>query len=238
MSEQTKLLIIDEDGGARDILAALARNTYISKVTGSRPALQELAVWKPDLVLLKLRPPVIGGGTTDNYQMCREIRRESDVPLIALSPGADILDKVMALELGADDYIVCPFDARELNARVRALLRRCHLLSQSRQAADRDLDYPDLSVSLRNYSVRLRSIPVEMPPRELELLYFLASSPNRVFSREQLLDHIWGYEYVGDARTVDVHIKRLREKLHGSPHWSIVTVWGVGYKFEYPTATL
>ena len=168
----------------------------------------------------------------DGYQVCREIRHTSDVPIIMLSAKGETFDKVLGLELGAGDYIIKPFDSKELVARVRAVLRRF----QPKQAAvvsdEKCATYPDLIVNLTNYSVTYMGKQVDMPPKELELLYFLASSPNQVFTREQLLDHIWGYEYIGDTRTVDVHIKRLREKIKDHPNWSISTVWGIGYKFE------
>ena len=180
-----------------------------------------------DMILLDLMLPGI-----DGYQVCREIRHTSDVPIIMLSAKGETFDKVLGLELGADDYIIKPFDSKELVARVRAVLRRF----QPKQAAvvsdEKCATYPDLIVNLTNYSVTYMGKQVDMPPKELELLYFLASSPNQVFTREQLLDHIWGYEYIGDTRTVDVHIKRLREKIKDHPNWSISTVWGIGYKFE------
>ena len=180
-----------------------------------------------DLIILDLMLPGI-----DGYQVCREIRHTSDVPIIMLSAKGETFDKVLGLELGADDYIIKPFDSKELVARVRAVLRRF----QPKQAAvvsdEKCATYPDLIVNLTNYSVTYMGKQVDMPPKELELLYFLASSPNQVFTREQLLDHIWGYEYIGDTRTVDVHIKRLREKIKDHPNWSISTVWGIGYKFE------
>ena len=151
-----------------------------------------------------------------------------------LSAKGEVFDKVLGLELGADDYIVKPFDTKELVARVKANLRRCQqVVSEPQRPSDTKIvEYPDLVINQSNYSVLYQGRTVEMPPKELELLYFLASSPNQVFTREQLLDHIWGYEYIGDTRTVDVHIKRLREKIKDHPHWSLATVWGIGYKFE------
>lgn len=169
----------------------------------------------------------------DGYQVCREIRHDSDVPIIMLSAKGEVFDKVLGLELGADDYIIKPFDSKELVARVKAVLRR---FQPSRTipvsaTAGKCVEYPDLS-STRRTIPSLPGRTVDMPPKELELLYFLASSPNQVFTREQLLDHIWGYEYIGDTRTVDVHIKRLREKIKDHASWAITTVWGIGYKFE------
>ena len=172
----------------------------------------------------------------DGYQVCRELRTISQVPIIMLSAKGEIFDKVLGLELGADDYMIKPFDSKELVARVKAVLRRYQAVpapsvpTESHQG--KYVEYPDLVVNLTNYSVTYRGRSVEMPPKELELLYFLASSPNQVFTREQLLDHIWGYEYIGDTRTVDVHIKRLREKIKDHADWALTTVWGIGYKFE------
>ena len=182
-----------------------------------------------DLIILDLMLPGM-----DGYQVCREIRHDSDVPIIMLSAKGEVFDKVLGLELGADDYIIKPFDSKELVARVKAVLRR---FQPSRTipvsaTAGKCVEYPDLIINQTNYSVIYQGRTVDMPPKELELLYFLASSPNQVFTREQLLDHIWGYEYIGDTRTVDVHIKRLREKIKDHSSWAITTVWGIGYKFE------
>ena len=168
----------------------------------------------------------------DGYQVCREIRHSSDVPIIMLSAKGETFDKVLGLELGADDYIIKPFDSKELVARVRAVIRRSKAKQPAAPVSEKSVSYPDLTINLTNYSVTYMGKQVDMPPKELELLYFLAASPNQVFTREQLLDHIWGYEYIGDTRTVDVHIKRLREKIKDNPAWSIATVWGIGYKFE------
>ena len=193
-----------------------------------------------DLVLLDLMLPGI-----DGYEVCRRIRATSDVPIIMLSAKGETFDKVLGLELGADDYILKPFDTKELVARVKAVLRRFQpeqrrtLTTNGKEGGTEETEqkgkritYPDLTVNLSNYAVHYKGKIVEMPPKELELLYFLASFPNQVFTREQLLDHIWGYEFAGDSRTVDVHIKRLREKLPGGEDWEISTVWGIGYKFR------
>ena len=182
-----------------------------------------------DLIILDLMLPGM-----DGYQVCREIRHDSDVPIIMLSAKGEVFDKVLGLELGADDYIIKPFDSKELVARVKAVLRR---FQPSRTIpvsanAGKCVEYPDLIINQTNYSVIYQGRTVDMPPKELELLYFLASSPNHVFTREQLLDQIWGYEYIGDTRTVDVHIKRLREKIKDHANWKISTIWGIGYKFE------
>ena len=180
-----------------------------------------------DLLILDLMLPGI-----DGYQVCREIRHTSDVPITMLSAKGETFDKVLGLELGADDYIIKPFDTKELVARVRAVLRRFKVRQPAGNPDEKCVSYPDLTINLTNYAVTYMGRQIDMPPKELELLYFLAASPNQVFTREQLLDHIWGYEYIGDTRTVDVHIKRLREKIKDHPQWSLSTVWGIGYKFE------
>ncbi|MDY3774050.1 MAG: response regulator transcription factor, partial [Eubacterium sp.] len=196
-------------------------------------ALKKNTSFRPDLILLDIMLPGI-----DGYDVCREIRKTSTVPIIMLSAKGEVFDKVLGLELGADDYIIKPFDSKELVARVKAVLRRYqsggtqNSSSQDAESASETVQYTDLSVSLSNYSVTYMGEPVEMPPKELELLYFLATHPNQVFTREQLLDRIWGYEYVVDTRTVDVHIKRLREKIKDHEEWRLATVWGIGYKFE------
>ena len=193
-------------------------------------AIREFGSYQPDLVLLDLMLPGI-----DGYEVCREIRKVSKVPIIMLSAKGEIFDKVLGLELGADDHVITPFDSKELVARVRAVLRR---FNPTVDEDDGDkltgdyVKYPDLIINISNYSVQYLGNSIEMPPKELELFYFLASNPNQVFTREQLLDHIWGYEYYGDTRTVDVHIKRLREKIKDHSAWSLSTVWGIGYKFE------
>ena len=170
----------------------------------------------------------------DGYEVCREIRKDSKVPIIMLSAKTEVFDKVLGLELGADDYMIKPFDSKELVARVKAVLRRyaAPAPETAKPSSDKYVEYKDLVINLSNYEVLYKGKPVEMTPREIELLFFLASSPNQVFTREQLLDHIWGYEYAGDTRTVDVHIKRIREKIADTDEWSIGTVWSVGYRFE------
>ena len=191
-------------------------------------ALTAFEQYAPNLILLDLMLPGI-----DGYQVCRTIRTKSNVPIIMLSAKGEIFDKVLGLELGADDYMMKPFDSKELVARVKAVLRRYQPVKAEPVTVElKCVEYPDLTVNLSNYSVLYKGQSVDMPPKELELLYFLASSPNQVFTREQLLDHIWGYEYIGDTRTVDVHVKRLREKINDHPVWRIATVWGIGYKFE------
>ena len=172
----------------------------------------------------------------DGYEVCRQVRANSDLPIIMLSAKGETFDKVLGLQLGADDYIEKPFDSKEMVARVKAVLRRTVSKTAPVPEVTGDgidaVSYPDLLINLTNYSVTYKGRTIDMPPKELELLYFLASSPNRVFTREQLLDRIWGYEYSGDTRTVDVHIKRIREKIGDNESWRISTIWGKGYKFE------
>ena len=230
MGSRQKILIVDDDENIAELISLyLTKEFFDTKIvmTGT-DALREFTSWQPNLILLDLMLPEI-----DGYQVCREIRQKSKVPIIMLSAKAEVFDKVLGLELGADDYIVKPFDSKELVARVKAVLRRFQSPApEEKNNSLKCIEYPELTVNLSNYSVTYRGNPVDMPPKELELLYFLAASPNQVFTREQLLDHIWGYEFVGDTRTVDVHIKRLREKIRDNQYWSIATVWGIGYKFE------
>lgn len=231
MATKQKILIVDDDTNIAELISLyLTKECYETKmVNDGESALRELRIFQPNLILLDLMLPGM-----DGYQVCREIRIKSQVPIIMLSAKGEVFDKVLGLELGADDFIVKPFDTKELVARVKANLRRCQQGVQEpvRTSDAKIVEYPDLVINQSNYSVLYRGHTVEMPPKELELLYFLASSPNQVFTREQLLDHIWGYEYIGDTRTVDVHIKRLREKIKDHEHWSLATVWGIGYKFE------
>lgn len=222
----------DYENIAELISLYLMKECYETKIVNDgEAALKIFPDFRPNLILLDLMLPGI-----DGYQVCRELRTISQVPIIMLSAKGEIFDKVLGLELGADDYMIKPFDSKELVARVKAVLRRYQAVpapsvpTESHQG--KYVEYPDLVVNLTNYSVTYRGRSVEMPPKELELLYFLASSPNQVFTREQLLDHIWGYEYIGDTRTVDVHIKRLREKIKDHADWALTTVWGIGYKFE------
>lgn len=229
MVSKQKILIVDDDNNIAELIALyLTKECFETKIVNDgEEALKQFQVFHPDLIILDLMLPGI-----DGYQVCREIRHNSDVPIIMLSAKGETFDKVLGLELGADDYIIKPFDSKELVARVRAVLRRFQVKQPAASASKKCVSYPDLTINLTNYSVTYMGKQVDMPPKELELLYFLASSPNQVFTREQLLDHIWGYEYIGDTRTVDVHIKRLREKIKDNDFWSIATVWGIGYKFE------
>ncbi len=229
MATKQKILIVDDDNNIAELVALyLTKECFETKIVNDgEEALKQFHIFHPDLILLDLMLPGI-----DGYQVCREIRHTSDVPIIMLSAKGETFDKVLGLELGADDYIIKPFDSKELVARVRAVLRRFHVKSPSDTPKEKCVSYPDLVINLTNYSVTYMGHQIDMPPKELELLYFLAASPNQVFTREQLLDHIWGYEYIGDTRTVDVHIKRLREKIKDNPNWALSTVWGIGYKFE------
>lgn len=231
MALRQKILIVDDDENIADIISLyLTKECFeTSIVYDGESALRIIDEFKPNLMILDLMLPGM-----DGYQVCREVRKSSNLPIIILSAKGETFDKVLGLELGADDYMIKPFDSKELVARVKALLRRCQ---QPQGAADvaensRIVEYPGLTINIADYSVIYNGTYIEMPPRELELLYFIASSPNQVFTREQLLDNIWGYDYIGDTRTVDVHIKRLREKLNDNDVWAISTVWGIGYKFE------
>lgn len=231
MAVKQKILIVDDDNNIAELISLyLTKECYDTKIVNDgEQALIAFEHYKPNMLLLDLMLPGI-----DGYQVCREIRAKSDVPIIMLSAKGEVFDKVLGLELGADDYILKPFDSNELVARVKAVLRRFQPAKPEAYASVdiKCVEYPGLIVNLSNYSVTYDGQQIDMPPKELELLYFLASSPNQVFTREQLLDNIWGYEYVGDTRTVDVHVKRLREKIKDKPTWRIATVWGIGYKFE------
>lgn len=235
MATKQKILIVDDDTNIAELISL-----YLTKecfdtlvVSDGEEAIQSFKTYEPNLILLDLMLPGI-----DGYEVCREIRKTSSVPIIMLSAKGEIFDKVLGLELGADDYMIKPFDSKELVARVKAVLRRFHpVVAETKPEVSLDqtgdyVAYPDLIINQSNYSVLYYERTIEMPPKELELFYFLASHPNQVFTREQLLDHIWGYEYIGDTRTVDVHIKRLREKIKDHTAWSLSTVWGIGYKFE------
>ena len=232
MVNKQKILIVDDDENIAELISLyLTKECFDTMmVYDGEKALIAQETYQPNLILLDLMLPGI-----DGYQVCREIRAKSAVPIIMLSAKGEVFDKVLGLELGADDYIMKPFDSKELVARVKAVLRRYQAVPKAETAREdkgKCVEYPGISINLTNYSVLVDGLRVDMPPKELELLYFLASSPNQVFTREQLLDQIWGYEYIGDTRTVDVHIKRLREKIKDHGSWGISTVWGIGYKFE------
>lgn len=230
MVNKQKILIVDDDENIAELISLyMTKECFETKIVyDGESALQEFGIFSPDLILLDLMLPGI-----DGYQVCREVRQKSQTPIIMLSAKGEVFDKVLGLELGADDYLEKPFDTKELVARVKAVLRRFKAAAPAETVSTaKQVSYPDLTVNLTNYSVIYNGNTVDMPPKELELLYFLAASPNHVFTREQLLDQIWGYEYIGDTRTVDVHIKRLREKIKDHEAWRIATIWGIGYKFE------
>ena len=232
MANKQKILIVDDDQNIANLISLyLTKECFETRIENDgQSALDAFSEFCPDLVLLDLMLPRI-----DGYEVCREIRKNSNVPIIMLSAKTEVFDKVLGLELGADDYIIKPFDSKELVARVKAVLRRYHEIPAPPYTAaptDKYVEYKDLKINRSNYEVIYKGKPVDMTPREIELLYFLAASPNQVFTREQLLDQIWGYEYAGDTRTVDVHIKRIREKIADTDEWSIGTVWSVGYRFE------
>ena len=231
MIGKQKILIVDDDENIAELISLyLTKECFDTKIVhNGEDALSAFETYNPNLVLLDLMLPGI-----DGYQVCREIRAKSATPIIMLSAKGEVFDKVLGLELGADDYIMKPFDSKEMVARVRAVLRRYQpaKTAESPKEKAKYVEYESLVINLTNYSVMCDGRQVDMPPKELELLYCLAASPNQVFTREQLLDRIWGYEYIGDTRTVAVHIKRLREKIKDHPRWKLSTVWGIGYKFE------
>lgn len=222
-----KVLIVDDDEHIAELIKVYFEKDGFATVTANngKDAIELFKSSAPSIVILDVMMPEM-----DGWQVCREIRRVSNIPIIMLTAKGETFDKVLGLELGADDYMVKPFEPKELIARVKAVLRR----SDSKEtSAEKELVFPNLTVNLSNYELKINGNIVEIPPKELELLYFLASNPNRVFTREQLLEEVWGFDYFGDSRTVDVHIKRLREKLEGvEANWQLKTVWGVGYKFE------
>ena len=225
-----RILIVDDDPNIAQLISLyLTRECFETRIVGDgAEALQEFHSLQPDLILLDIMLPGMNG-----YQVCREIRSESDVPIIMLSAKGEVFDKVLGLEIGADDYLIKPFDNKEMVARVKAVLRRCGTQARAQQEpAEEKVELPDLTVSYTNYCVTYKGETLDMAPKEIELLYFLASRPNQVFTREQLLDRIWAYDYSGGSRTVDVHIKRLRDKLPDHPASRLATVWGVGYRFE------
>jgi len=224
----TKLLIVDDDHNICDLLKLYFENeSYKVKVAHDGiEGINAFKTYDPDLVLLDIMMP-----KKDGWQVCREIREISSKPVIMITAKGEVFDKVLGLELGADDYIVKPFDMKELSARIKAVLRRYN--AHSKAGNEEVVRFENIEISLQRYELKINGKAVDIPPKELELLYFLASNCNRVFTRDQLLDKVWGFDYLGDSRTVDVHVKRLREKLEGvSDKWLLKTVWGVGYKFE------
>jgi len=231
MVNKQRILIVDDDENIAELISLyLTKECYETRIApDGETAIKMVSEFKPDLILLDIMLPGI-----DGYGVCREIRTSLSTPIIMLSAKGEVFDKVLGLELGADDYMEKPFDTKELVARVKAVLRRCksNAVSVQDETDVKQVSYDDLTINLTNYAVEYMGKLIDMPPKELELLYFLAASPNHVFTREQLLDQIWGYEYIGDTRTVDVHIKRIREKINDHDHWKIATIWGIGYKFE------
>lgn len=224
---KNKVLIVDDDRNIVELIKINFESEGFDTVTASngREAVAKFRSENPSIVIMDVMMPEM-----DGWEACREIRKTSSTPIIMLTAKGETFDKVLGLELGADDYMVKPFETKELTARVKAVLRR----TENRETgSDNSLEYINLSINISNYELKVNGEIVELPPKELELLHFLASNPNRVFTREQLLEKVWGFDYYGDSRTVDVHIKRLREKLEGiEGNWQLKTVWGVGYKFE------
>ena len=222
-----KILIVDDDQNICELLRLyIEKEGFTTAIANDgKQALELFDTENPDLIMLDIMLPGL-----DGWQVCRAIRKKSQAPIIMLTAKGEVFDKVLGLELGADDYVVKPFEAKEVVARIKAVLRRS---GQQQGEAVKEVKYDKLSINLTNYELRVDGVQVDTPPKEMELIYHLASNPNRVFTRDQLLDEVWGFDYYGDSRTVDVHVKRLREKLEGvSDKWALKTVWGVGYKFE------
>ncbi len=223
-----KVLIVDDDPNVCDMLRMYLENEGYSVILSydGEEAIVKFNALKPDIILLDVMLP-----SQDGWQVCRDVRKKSNVPIIMITAKGDTFDKVLGLELGADDYMVKPLDAKEVIARIKAIARRVGNTPEASEV--REVRYDNMSVNMTRYELRVNGKVVDTPPKELELLFYLASNPNRVYTRDQLLDEVWGFEYYGDSRTIDVHIKRLREKLEGvSDRWCLKTVWGVGYKFE------
>ena len=223
----SKIMVVDDDANICELLRLYLEKEGFDPVIAPNgvKALELFDSEKPDLILLDVMMPQL-----DGWQVCREIRKKSQCPIIMLTAKGEVFDKVLGLELGADDYVVKPFEAKEVIARVKAVLRRSGVQNQKKA---KEVSYDGLYINMENYELRVRGKQIDTPPKEMELIYHLASNPNRVYTRDQLLDEVWGFEYYGDSRTVDVHVKRLREKLDGvSDQWTLKTVWGVGSKFE------
>ena len=222
-----KIMVVDDDPNIGELLRLYLEKEGFTAVVmpDGEAALAAFDAEKPDLILLDVMMPRL-----DGWQVCREIRKKSQCPIIMITAKGEVFDRVLGLELGADDYVVKPFETKEVIARIKAVLRRSGV---SNAKKERRVEYDGLSINMENYEMRVNGRMIDTPPKELELLYHLASTPNRVYTRNQLLDEVWGFDYFGDSRTVDVHIKRLREKVEGiSEQWELKTVWGVGYKFE------
>ena len=222
-----KILIADDEKNIVELAKLYLERDGFSTVCAydGEEALSVFEKEAPELIVLDIMMP-----KADGWQVCREIRKVSQVPIIMLTAKTDTFDKVLGLELGADDYMTKPFEPKELVARVKAVLRRSEALKDTEK---KEVSFPNLSINIENYELKINGETVDAPPKEIELLYFLAQNPNKVYTREQLLDKVWGFDYFGDSRTVDVHIKRLRQKLEAAnENWQLKTVWGVGYKFE------
>lgn len=225
-----KILVVDDDFNICELLKLYLENDGYTVITANdgKAAVDAFEAKSPDLVLLDIMLPKI-----DGWQVCREIRKTSSAPIIMLTAKGETFDKVLGLELGADDYVTKPFEAKEVMARVKAVLRRTKGDGDDNTNEKKTVVYDNLEINIVNYELKVKGVAVDTPPKELELIYHFASNPNRVYTRDQLLDEVWGFDYYGDSRTVDVHVKRLREKLEGvSDKWALKTVWGVGYKFE------
>ena len=225
---QYKILIVDDDENICELLRPYLEKDGFDTIVANdgEQAVEYAAKYSPDLILLDIMLPKL-----DGWQVCREIRKTDDTPIIMLTAKGETFDKILGLELGADDYVSKPFDTKEVIARIKAVLRRSHEKDKASQI--NEVRYDKLRINLTNYELEVNGVKIDTPPKELELIYHLASNPNRVYTRDQLLDEVWGFDYYGDSRTVDVHVKRLREKLENvSDEWSLKTVWGVGYKFE------
>ena len=223
-----KVLIIDDDKNTCNLLRVYLEKEGCGVILShdGEEALVKFNALKPDIILLDVMIPKL-----DGWQVCREVRKKSNIPIIIITSKNETFDKVLGLELGADDYVVKPFDVKEVMARIKAVYRRVN--QSGSELESKEVTYDKLSVNMTRYELKVNGTIKDTPPKELELLFYLASNPNRVYTRDQLLDEVWGFEYYGDSRTIDVHIKRLREKLDGiSPQWALKTVWGVGYKFE------
>ncbi len=225
MLNKTKILVVDDDKHISEVVKLyLEKEGYeVFVAEDGAEAVNKFKAVQPKLVVLDIMLPVM-----DGMQVCNEIRRIDNTPIIMLSAKGEVFDKVLLLELGADDYMVKPFEPKELVARIKAILRR----STQREEVSENVEYKELVINITDYTVTYKDVKIEMPPKEIELLYYLASHPKKVFTRQQLLEQVWGFEYFGDSRTVDVHIKRIREKVCGNDQWNIKTVWGIGYKFE------
>ena len=225
---QYKILIVDDDANICELLRLYLEKDGFDTVVANdgEQAVEYASKYSPDLILLDIMLPKL-----DGWQVCREIRKTSETPIIMLTAKGETVDKILGLELGADDYVSKPFDTKEVIARIKAVLRRTNDSDKGSQISE--VRYDKLRINLTNYELEVNGVKIDTPPKELELIYHLASNPNRVYTRDQLLDEVWGFDYYGDSRTVDVHVKRLREKLENvSDEWSLKTVWGVGYKFE------